>query len=363
MDEIAVDERLAYAATLPSHCYKDAGFLARERERVFGRTWQLVGREEQVAAAGGYFTAEVAGEPVVVVRGQDGILRALSNVCRHRAGPVAAGEGTCRAFRCGYHGWSYSLDGAILATPEFAGVEDFRREEHPLPAFRVETWLGLVFVNIDPSPLSPPSQATLAGSLDDLPAALAGAGLNDMRLAHSKSWTVGCNWKTYVDNYLEGYHIPIVHPGLMQELDYARYVTETRALYSQQHSPIKKSAANRLRGSADGEEARYYWIYPNLMLNVYPDNFSTNLILPDGPEQTVMHFDWYFRDPERPEVAEAVRRTVEFSDEIQLEDIGICETVQKGLHSRTYERGRFSVRRENGVHHFHRLIARDVGEV
>lgn len=295
MDEVVVDERLAYAATLPARCYMEAAFLARERERVFSRTWQLAGREEQVAAAGGYFTAQIAGEPVLVVRGQDGILRALSNVCRHRAGPVAAGEGVCRAFRCGYHGWSYALDGTILATPEFSEVEDFRREEHPLPGFRVDTWLGLVFVNLDPA-ASPLSEV-----LEDLPAALAGAGLSAMRLAHGKSWTVRCNWKTYVDNYLEGYHIPIVHPGLMQELDYARYATETKALYSQQHAPIRKSAANRLRRSdadaeaeaeADGgQEARYYWIYPNLMLNVYPDNFSTNLILPDGPDRTVTLFD------------------------------------------------------------------------
>src|ERR1700682_263081 len=139
---IEVDPRLEFAPTIPSRCYSDAGYLERERVRVFGRTWQLVGRCEQVAQPGSYFTADVAGEPIVVVRGQDGVLRALSKVCRHRGGPVAAGEGTCRAFRCGYHGWSYGLDGRILATPEFAGVQDFRIEEHPLPAFRVETWLA-----------------------------------------------------------------------------------------------------------------------------------------------------------------------------------------------------------------------------
>ena len=349
---IEVDPRLEFAATIPSRCYSDAGYLERERLRVFGRTWQLVGRCEQVAQPGSYFTADVAGEPILVVRGQDGVLRALSNVCRHRAGPVAAGEGTCRAFRCGYHGWSYGLDGRILATPEFAGVQDFRIEEHPLPAFRVETWLGLVFVNLDPG------AASFAETLEDLPAALASADLESLRLAHRKAWTVGCNWKVYVDNYLEGYHIPIVHPGLFQELDYARYVTETKALYSEQHAPIRKTATGRLGPGGDGAEARYYWIFPNLMLNVYSDNFSTNLILPDGVNRTVTLFEWFFREPDRPDVQEQIRRTVDFSDEVQLQDIAICEAVQKGLSSRTYDRGRYSVRRENGVHHFHTLYAK-----
>ncbi len=354
----AFDERLASASTLPSWCYIEARVLEAEEERVFGRTWQLVGREDQVSSPGMFFTAEVAGEPLLVARGGDSRVRALSNVCRHRAGPVAAGEGTCQAFRCGYHGWSYALDGRLLNTPEFEGVEDFRKEEHGLPEFRLDTWMSLLFVNLDGSAPS------LAETLEDLPARLAGRGLEDMRPAARKDWAVDCNWKVYVDNYLEGYHIPIVHPSLMKELDYARYVTETRRCYSLQHSPIKETGPGRLRraAGADESEALYFWIYPNLMLNVYPDNFSTNLILPLGNDRTLTVFEWFFRDPEKPEVREEIRRTVEFSDEIQLQDIAICEAVQKGLKSRTYDRGRYSVRRENGVHHFHGLLARDLRE-
>jgi choline monooxygenase len=354
----AFDERLASAATLPSRCYTDARVLDAETERVFGRTWQLAGREDQVSSPGMFFTTEVAGEPLLIARGADSRVRALSNVCRHRAGPVAAGEGTCQAFRCGYHGWSYALDGRLLNTPEFDGVEDFRKEDHGLPEFRLETWMGLLFVNLDAS------APVLSETLEDLPARLAARGLEAMRPASRKDWTVECNWKVYVDNYLEGYHIPIVHPSLMKELDYARYVTETRRCYSLQHSPIKESGPGRLRRAAraDESEALYFWIYPNLMLNVYPDNFSTNLILPLGHTRTLTVFEWFFRDPEKPEVREEIRRTVEFSDEIQLQDIAICEAVQKGLKSRTYDRGRYSVRRENGVHHFHSLLARDLRE-
>ena len=351
-----LDPRLGSAATLPSRCYNDGRFLDVERERVFARTWQLVGREDQVSIPGRFFTAEVAGEPLLIARGADSRLRALSNVCRHRAGPVAAGEGQCQAFRCGYHGWSYALDGRLLNTPEFDGVENFRKEEHGLPQFRLESWMGLLFVNLDDN--SP----ALAETLEDLPARLAGRGLEAMRPAARKEWTVECNWKVYVDNYLEGYHIPIVHPSLMKELDYARYVTETSRCYSLQHSPIRESGPGRLKRKGGGDEALYFWIYPNLMLNVYPDNFSTNLILPLGHERTLTVFEWFFPDPDKAETREAVRSTVEFSDEIQLQDIAICEAVQKGLKSRTYDRGRYSVRRENGVHHFHSLLARALRE-
>ncbi len=349
--DFSFDERLSSAATLPSWCYREPRVLETERERVFGRTWQLVGREDQVSSPGRFFTAEVAGEPLLVSRGADSRVRALSNVCRHRAGPVAAGEGSCQAFRCGYHGWSYALDGRLVNTPEFDGVEDFRKDDHGLPEFRLEAWMGLLFVNLDAS------APALHDTLEDLPARLSSRGLEAMRPAARKDWTVECNWKVYVDNYLEGYHIPIVHPSLMKELDYARYVTETRRCYSLQHSPIRESGPGRLQRKGNEDEALYFWIYPNLMLNVYPDNFSTNLILPVGHERTLTVFEWFFPEPEKAETREAIRRTVEFSDEIQLQDIAICEAVQKGLKSRTYDRGRYSVRRENGVHHFHGLLS------
>jgi choline monooxygenase len=354
---IRVDERLTHATTIPSWCYTNPSTLPVEQEKIFARTWQLVGREDQVAAPGSYFSTSVAGEPVLLVRGNDGRLRALSNVCRHRAGPVVRGEGSCAAFRCGYHGWSYALDGRLLNTPEFDGVEDFEKESVRLPEFRVETWLGLVFVNLDPAAPS------LAETLADLPEALAARGAGDMRLAARKEWSLDCNWKVYVDNYLEGYHIPIVHPGLMKELDYARYETETRRFYSLQRAPIKPREDGRLRPDPRGEEgdAIYYWIFPNLMINVYPDNFSTNLIVPLSPDRTLTVFEWFFREPDRADVRETVAETILFSDEVQREDIGICEAVQKGLQSRTYDVGRYSVRRESGVHHFHRLYAEVIG--
>jgi choline monooxygenase len=339
--EYAFDERLAFASTPPSRWYTDPAFLARERDRVFARTWQLVGRAEQVAEPGDYFTAIVAGEPLVVARGADDALRAFSNVCRHRAGPVASGEGRRKSFRCGYHGWTYALDGRLLNAPEFEGVECFSRDSTRLPEFRVETWGALVFVNLDAG------CAPLAEAFGDLPRQVDLAG---MRLVERRDWSVECNWKAYVDNYLEGYHIPVVHPSLNRMLDYAEYRVETRGLYSIQHSPI--------RGASAGDEARYFWVFPNLMLNVYPDNFSTNLVVPVDAERTLTIFEWFAREPERPEVRDGLRVGVERSVEVQDEDVAICEAVQRGLRSRGYSSGRYSVKRENGVHHFHGLLAK-----
>src|SRR5581483_4927410 len=332
--EWAFDRRLAYAETLPSAWYFDSEILAREKEKVFARTWQLVGRTDQIAAPGDYFTTTIADEPVIVVRGADEKFRAFSNVCRHRAGPVASGEGNCNAFRCGYHGWSYSLDGRLLGTPEFDGVECFKKEANGLPEFSVATWGSLVFVRLSSDGM------TLGDALGDIAERVGDRDFAGMRLAARKDWYIDCNWKVYVDNYLEGYHIPIVHPSLNRELDYTQYRTETKRYYSIQHSPIKKIDNAKIRVESSNDEAQYYWIFPNLMLNVYPDNYSTNLILPLSPDRTLTVFEWYFKNPQDPAVREIVNKTVEFSDEIQIEDIAICEPVHRGLKSRTYNSGR-----------------------
>jgi choline monooxygenase len=340
------DPRLAHASTLPSRYYFDADVLRAENRNVFGRTWQLAGRADQVREPGQYFATVIADEPVMVVRGSDGVLRAMSNVCRHRAGPVVKGEGKKPVLQCGYHGWTYSLEGQLKTTPEFDGVENFDRKNCTLPQFRVDVWNELVFVNLHRSAES--LQDFLGELLVDMPR----HDYSGFRLAQRKTWELDCNWKVYVDNYLEGYHIPIVHPGLFKELDYANYRTETKKSYSIQFAPTRGTGGN-IRATADDGEVRYFWIFPNLMLNVYPDNFSTNLIVPIGPNRTATIFDWYFKDPEA--MKPQLDQTVSFSDEIQLEDIEICEAVQRGLRSATYDSGRYSVKRENGVHHFHEL--------
>jgi choline monooxygenase len=350
LNDYKFEPKLSRASTLPSAWYYNQKILELEKDRVFAKTWQLVGREEQVKEIGQYFTANICDEPIVVARGLDNQLRAFSNVCRHRAGLVAVGEGKRKTLQCNYHGWTYNLDGKLKAQPEFEGVECWNKDEICLPQYRVDTWAGLVFVNLDNSTIS------LSETLGDLPS-LIKHDMNEMKLAARKDWIMDCNWKTYIDNYLEGYHIPIVHPALHRELDYANYRTETRNYFSIQHSPLRKNSAGRLRVSENAEEnqTQFFWVFPNLLFNVYYDNFSTNVIVPISAEKTLTVFEWYFLEPEKNQ--EKINQTIEFSDEIQLEDIKICETVQRNLHSRTYNQGRYSVKRENGVHHFHGLIS------
>jgi len=336
------EKDLARAHTLPARCYTDPGFFTLERERIFARTWQPVGRLEQVRQPGDYFTAEIAGEPIVVLRDLQGGLRAFANVCRHRAGVVAEGFGNRKALRCAYHGWTYALDGTLLGTPEFDGVQDFDRAQYGLPALRVAAWGPLVFVNLDPA------AAALEEVLGAIPQETLPFAPERLVLGERRDYLVRCNWKVYIDNYLEGYHVPVAHPGLFKELDYAGYRVETFPTYSKQHAPLRSTGS-----FGQGGQALYYWIFPNWMLNLYPGNLQVNIVVPLEPERTLTVFEWYFPSADRPE---DIQRAIAFGDQVQREDIGLCEAVQTRLHSRTYDRGRFSVKRENGVHHFQGLV-------
>jgi choline monooxygenase len=342
------DERSAYAETLPARFYCGAETLAAERERIFASTWQLVGRSDQLSEAGSYFTADVAGEPVLLVRDQADEVRGFYNVCRHRAGRVAEGTGCRNAFRCSYHGWSYALDGRLIGVPDFDGVENFDKADFELKPIRTASWEQFIFVNLSDD--APP----LSEFLGDIPANTQRFSVSRMQLIERRDYVIECNWKVYVDNYLEGYHVPVAHPSLMRELDYASYRTITHRYHSLQDAPLKKDA--RVYAPArDGAGALYYWVFPNLMLNLYPDNLSTNLLVPLDERRTLTIFEWFFHDAGRDESKTRAAQAIKFSDEIQQEDIYLCETVQRGLCSRSYERGRYSARRENGVHHFHAL--------
>jgi len=350
LSDFTFEPNLARASTIPARWYTDPAMLALESREVFGRTWQVVGRADAVSRPGSYLAADVVGEPVLVTRDEAGTLRAFSNVCRHRGSLLAEGCGQAPVIRCPYHAWTYSLDGRLYGQPEFEGVENWVRSEICLPQFRVETWGPFVLVNQDPQ--APP----LAEVLGDIPkeAAEIGCRMDELQFSARRDYVIDCNWKVYVDNYLEGYHLPAAHPSLLKELDYAQYRVDTFRHYSAQVAPIRvrDGGARRYEYAYSGNRAGYYWIFPNFMLNVYPDNMSSNLILPLGPDRTLTIFEWFSYGGAA--VAEA---TIDFSDEIQQEDIKICESVQRGLKSRNYDRGRFSVKRENGVHHFHGLLA------
>jgi choline monooxygenase len=353
-EALDIDKTISRAWTLPADLYFDPEIYAAEKETIFARTWQVVGHHDQVKSAGDYFTTELVGEPLVIVRDGKGDLRGFYNVCRHRAGPAAEGCGSKKLFRCGYHGWTYDLDGSLISATEIEGVEGFRAEDFALVPVRVEEWCNFVFVNLDRE------AQPLAECLNELHGQVQKFPFAAMRLFERRTYAMKCNWKTYVDNYLEGYHLPSVHPGLNRELDYNAYTVEPHAAYVRQFSPIRgaqpgDSTPRRYQEANEDLTTDYFWIFPNWMLNCYPDNISLNIVLPLSPERSIAIFEWYL--PERDQRSPAAKASVEFSHQIQIEDVAICETVQKNLHSRSYSRGRFSVKQELGVHAFHRMYA------
>src|SRR3989442_659396 len=354
LDQLHIDSDISRAWSIPAGFYADPAVFELEKEKIFARTWQVVGHRSQVANVGDFFTTELLGEPLLLVRGAQSELRGFYNVCRHRAGPPAEGCGSRKLFRCGYHGWTYGLDGKLIRAPEFEGVQEFRPEEFTLAPVRAEEWSNLIFVNLDPD------AEPLRKSLGELPKQAERFGFERMKRFERRTYDMKCNWKTYVDNYLEGYHLPSVHPGLNRELDYNAYTVEPYERHVRQFSPIRgaqpgDATPRRYQESAENLTTDYFWIFPNWMLNCYPDHVSLNLVLPLETERSLAIFEWYL--PEKDLGSRTAKDSVNFSDQIKIEDVAICETVQKNLRSRSYSRGRYSVKQEKGVHAFHRMYA------
>lgn len=347
---------LERAHTIPNTWYFDPEVAAAEQRHLFGNTWQMVGRLDQVAQPGSFFTANLAGEPILVTRDQEGVLRAFYNVCRHRAAQVInEPQGTVSKLRCRYHGWTYDLAGRLRGTPEFDGVQDFCKESQGLVEVLLDTWGPLVWVHLGGRPAAP----SLAEYLAPLPARAASLGLERLQFVERREYILQCNWKVFVDNYLDGgYHVNTVHPSLASVLDYAEYRTETFRLTSVQSSPLRPPDATREDASAGnvrvGDRAYYWCVFPNFMMNIYQGVMDTNLVLPLGPERCRVLFDFYFADTAAKEFN---AQSIAVGHQVQLEDVGICEEVQRGLASRSYTTGRFSVKRERAGYHFHQLLA------
>lgn len=357
---------LERANTLPASWYTDPAVLAAERAAVFGRSWQCVGRAEQVSKAGDYLTADIAGEPVLVVRGDDGELRGFFNVCRHRAAPILDADSGCVGkLRCRYHGWTYDLAGRLKGTPEFDGVCDFDKDDNGLvPVGGVEVFGQWVWVSVD-KPVRAVGRVfkqfprlTLPTSFGvELPAVegepLTGQPLPALVWHSRRTYDLACNWKVYVDNYLDGgYHVNTVHPALAGAIDYRHYRTHVFDRCSVQTSPL--TSAEGAVGATRTGTAAYWWLCPNFMVNISDGVMDTNLVLPLGVDRCRVVFDFYFAPGATDEFK---RQSMAVADEVQAEDVLICEQVQRGLGSRSYRTGRFSVKREAAGYAFHRLVA------
>ena len=347
---------LSHAFTIPAPWYVDPRIAELERRTVFSSAWQAVGRAEQVQRPGQFVTANIADEPIVVVRGTDGELRAFYNVCRHHAAKVVTEPcGLASILHCPYHGWNYGLDGSLKGMPEFDGVSNFARSDNGLVPVKAEIWEAFVFVNLNPN--APPLKEFLGGLVNRC----APLSLSRLHYFATKSWDIACNWKVFVDNYLDGgYHVPHLHKALSSVLDYKQYTIENEDRYCLQSSPMVESDEDAATGATrKGDRAWYFWQYPNFMINCYAGYMDTNLVVPLDTDHCRVIFDFYFDD-----VSEARRsineRSVSVGDRVQDEDLGICEDVQRGLKSRAYGAGRLSVRREAGEQLFHRLLAADL---
>jgi choline monooxygenase len=350
---------LEKAWTIPAPWYFDERLAQLERESVFAANWQVAGHVDQVKEPGQFFTIDVNNEPLVVVRGDDGKLRAFYNVCRHHAAAVVPeAQGWAKNFRCPYHGWTYGNDGALKGMVEFEGVCNFDRADNGLVPVRVDTWENFVFVNLygRAAPLS-----EFLGKVPDLVAPL--KITETLKYFDRRIYTLNCNWKVYVDNYLDGgYHVPHAHKGLSSVVEYTKYTIENFERACRQSSPLDSSGALESSiGATRQGTAFYLWVYPNFMLNAYSGVMDTNIVLPLGVNKCAVIFDYYFADTS-PAAAKHNQESIAVSEKVQDEDMAICDSVQRGLRSRAYVAGRLSLRREAGEHLFHRLLHADMTE-
>jgi choline monooxygenase len=352
---------LARAETIPSSWYTDPRVHALDRDAIFARSWQFVTHVSRVAGPGEHVVTTVADNPIIVVRGKDGVLRGFYNVCRHRGGPLATEDGCARALQCKYHGWTYLLDGSLRGVPAFDRVELFNKKDYGLIPVRLAVWQGLVFVSLDEK--VPPLERFVAGIAERF----GSTDLAALRFHRRVDYPVACNWKVYVDNFMEAYHVPHVHPELFTLYDFQNYKTEAHDTYTVQYSPIDagrtgyggSAAGAGTAGAARGNGtalAWYFCIFPAFMLNIMPGRLQTNLVIPQSADRCLVRFEYYYADLSSAAARRRADDDIAFSDRVQQEDVGICEHVQRGLGSRAYDRGRFSVEFEEGVYRFQVML-------
>ncbi|MEX1367569.1 MAG: SRPBCC family protein [Nannocystaceae bacterium] len=345
------------AWTPPSSWYASPQLYALETQAVFGRAWQPVAALETLAEPGAYRSGCLAGEPWVVLRDDEDRLRAFANTCRHKGREVVTGHGHAEALVCGYHAWTYDLRGRLRSAPRMAGIRGFDREAMSLPPLSVEAWGPWAWLS--PRPDAP----ALAPRLTELHRMLAATEWDRLRLHSRTSWTLACNWKVYVDNYLDGgYHVPHMHPSLDAQIDMASYRTQTFGEFSVQTSGPARGDGRTLVDPEQriGAGALYAWVYPNVMINRYGPCMDVNHVVPLGPERCRVDYEFYFDEAQGVDARAFMEQSIEQAAVTQREDVEICESVQRGLGSRSYDRGRYAPRVEHGEHHFHRLLATDL---
>ena len=353
------DPVAARSASIGADCYIDPGYLEAEREQIFRRSWQYLCHEETLREPGSYFTGRIQGRSVFAVRGEDGALRAFYNVCRHRGHELLSGAGTTARITCPYHAWIYDLEGRLHRARRSELIENFDPHRIRLAPVQVEVFCHLVFVNLDPR--APP----LAEQTDGLAGEVAGYApdLGALTFAHRLTYSVHANWKAVVDNFLECYHCPVAHRDFVTLVEMDTYKVATHGIWSS-HMARAGRRQNRAYGVGEASVTDHavWYLWPNTTLMRYPGrgNFMVWRFVPVGPEETYEEFDFFYESaPPTEQEMEAIR----FIDEVlQSEDIGLVESVQRGMRTPAFERGRYLVDpdgsglSEHAVHHFHGLV-------
>ena len=332
--------------TLPSKWYFENSYLEREKTEIFLKEWQLVGSRTQIRKPGEILLAEVADNPIIVICQKDNTLKAFYNVCQHRGGPLAYENCSVSKLQCKYHGWVYELNGDLKNARGFNKTE-LNIEDFGLQPIHVTEWMGQVFVNLSNSPQD------LRQHIDEIKTLTSPIDFSDYVFKFRESYQINCNWKVYMDNFLEGFHIPFVHPELNKVIDYKSYKTEIYERFSLQWCPLDSELSPYGKSENSKEnKAFYFTIYPNIILNIAPGRLQTNIVEPKNSKTCVVHFDYHFDNPEEADI----EKDADFSEMVQQEDILICENVQKGLESKGYDKGKFSPLNEQGVFHFQALV-------
>ena len=335
--------------TLPYSWYTDPDVFHEESRKIFSSSWQYVGTKDQLAEPGAFLTAWAGSVPVLVVRDESGNLGAFVNVCRHRGSVlVPVSSGVRKAIQCGYHAWTYRLDGTLFAAPASKDEQDFDPADFSLRKIGLDSLGPFLFVNPNP-------KNTLLDILGELPTLVQQTGLNlaGLRFRMRREFEIKANWKTVVDNYLECYHCPVAHPGFCDVLDVKDYTVEEYGYFSTQRTPARNPNAHVGEGVADGFFA---FLWPNFSINIYPGpgNVSVNLFRPVAVDRTIAVFDYCFTDEVSRDEVEAFAAFVE---QVQVEDTALCEAVQVGLGSGMLERGRLLLSKESALRHFQALVA------
>jgi len=344
------------ATTPPSSWFLEPSIYELERKAVFAKSWICVGRTDQVKKTGDYFSGMVAGEPYIVVRDGE-TLRGFFNVCRHHAAQLTpvCGEGCTDQFVCPYHGWTYALNGRLTKALRLRGIKDFKAKDFGLKPIQVAEMGPLIFINLD-------SEVTADSLMDkfSLPhQKLAEKNYTDMGWVKRVEYPMECNWKVFVDNYLDGgYHVEHLHPALTENLEIDSYKTTVTDQYSIQEA--KGKGDPRL-----GDSSLYIYLYPSLMINKYGPWMDTNMVIPTGTNSCKVVYDYYLDRQLLESTSEAdlhtfVTESIKASDQVQQEDNMICESVQTGLNSSAYDVGRYAPGVEMADHAFHRTLAKQL---